>query len=495
MVRLLFLLLVVVGALAAILATVFGLGLVQTASIDDSPAFPVVASSATQPATEPASAARPQSRPATLPSAIESVDEPPALEPPVVVAAPRSGVILLKADQARLNGPNIRHLPPENDIGFWDQREDFVSWLFTPPTGIYHVDVISSGAAESGGNYAVWTGREHDPRGGRIDAVAKPTGGWNDYKPHRIGRLALNGGPTVLEVRPAEELKQTLMNLRRVELVPLSAAELRDLQGIVAKAPVRPDGPPTVIGLTLVDATNGRPIAALPSGSRIDLANLPPVSIQAEVSGSTRSVQFLVDDDVVGVTDSTEPFVLAGKQGQQIVAWKPERGTRTLFVTPFTQPEAQGIPGARYKAKLIVSDSTPIEISPAEALVRGTTLRVEFVREPVLTQWTQVDDYVEWLVAVPATGRYRVEALATTEPGGGGEAEFKAGDFRQAVTVAPGTINNGWIVLGEPRLARGKSRLALRPASINNGKSLMTIRMLRLVPLPKQPKDKDQDED
>ncbi|HEX8913485.1 MAG TPA: hypothetical protein VF796_14085, partial [Humisphaera sp.] len=165
MVRTLFLLLVLVGALAAIVGVIVGFGLVQVGALGSDPTDVAVAAapaSAPSPAGNAASPP-PSTAPATLPATVPAapvvaaappavVAKPPPPAQPVVAAVPLPAApVVLRGAEAKLHGPNIRVLVPEGDVGFWETREDFVSWVVTPPPGVYHVDVVYSGGAESGG--------------------------------------------------------------------------------------------------------------------------------------------------------------------------------------------------------------------------------------------------------------------------------------------------------------------------------------------------------
>ncbi|HEX8912648.1 MAG TPA: hypothetical protein VF796_09850, partial [Humisphaera sp.] len=297
-------------------------------------------------------------------------------------------------------------------------------------------------------------------------------------------------------------LSHTLMNLRRVELVPLGPGEQPAAVGKGAAKPAVPDGgPPTVTGLTLVEAATGRPLCALATGMRIDLGTLPPVSVRAETAGRVRSVQFVEEGQAKHPPESNPPYAIAGDANGVYVPWKPEPGNRTVVVVPFSEAGGRGEMGKQLKMKFRVLSTAPIELGIREAALHGDGFRLEWVRDPTLTGWTREQDWLDWEFRVAATANYKVELLYSCPPGGGGEFVLRAGDTRTTATAAPtgpgGTDGFHWVTVATAPLVKGsRGRIAIKPAELKGPeKPLMNLRAVRLTPVPSDDKGGDDDDD
>lgn len=228
MLRLAFLILVVMGALAMLVTLFVGMGMYQVAVLREPSEAPSTA--AVGPTTEPAM------RPATTPAA--PIAAAPVASPAVVVIppprpAPAADVapdklILLTAAQATLVGDNLRldpAAPPT--IMDWSHRGDGLEWTaHVPVAGLYDVEMnYACDRTNGGGVFIVRAGR------GGLSASVRPTFGWEDYQNAYVGKLYLPQGPTALYLRPVYMLPGgRLMNLRSVSLKLVKAMDEPDLR-------------------------------------------------------------------------------------------------------------------------------------------------------------------------------------------------------------------------------------------------------------------------
>ena len=249
MLRTLFLLLVIVGAFAAVFALVIGVGAMRMA--DPVPAA-VSSGSSPQPVVTPAvsAPAAPPAMALLAPPAIAPASLPPA--PPAAADA-----IVLAAEGAKLSGPRIRlyttrldedggefrddergmgrqrarsrrlegrrdEAPPPPVIRAWSQPQDVAEWTFeVPRTGQYAVTLVyTAGTAsrrwtegDEGGRFELTVGEE------KFTGRVEPTG--RGYRMVEVAKVSLAKGETTLQLRPAEQLGEQLMTLRSITLYPV----------------------------------------------------------------------------------------------------------------------------------------------------------------------------------------------------------------------------------------------------------------------------------
>lgn len=214
MLRMLFLLLVIVGAFAVVFGVVLGVGVMRMSAhapaavaLGPSPQ-PVVAPAAAAPAAVPAMAvlAPPPITPASLPPA-----------PPVA-----DGRIVLKPGDAALKGDYLR-IMPNGDLRFGARKGVSAVWqIFDAPAGDYHVDLTYSADDDGGGEIIVQVSQDG---GDSFTADIEPTGSAAKYKTVRPGTLHFTGKRKAgLIIRSRRVRDEDLMRLRKVELVPLEPA-------------------------------------------------------------------------------------------------------------------------------------------------------------------------------------------------------------------------------------------------------------------------------
>jgi len=105
----------------------------------------------------------------------------------------------------------------KNNIGYWGDPEDYVSWdLYVPDAGIYYVKVVYPCAEGAGGSrFAVQVGERS------LELTSQETGAWNQFEPFEAGTLKLDeGGRVSLKVRPVSPSEWKAIGLQTVTLVP-----------------------------------------------------------------------------------------------------------------------------------------------------------------------------------------------------------------------------------------------------------------------------------
>ena len=137
---------------------------------------------------------------------------------PVGLAAGARGIVL-KAEEARLHGDGIgleQNVP--RDIAYWARPDAYVEWTAQPArAGRYLVVLtyaVDDGAA--GCDFDVLAGDQ------KISSRVAATGGWQLYHSMGIGSFNLSTDAVTVAVKPVKMPDgKSLMNLRRLELLPL----------------------------------------------------------------------------------------------------------------------------------------------------------------------------------------------------------------------------------------------------------------------------------
>ncbi|QOV91594.1 hypothetical protein [Humisphaera borealis] len=515
--RMLFLLFVVIGALAVLMAVILGVGAAKVALVhsDDAPvatgAVPA-ASGNSAPATSHASPLAPvpttnptaspaitPARPAVAAPAVPPLVAPPLAAPPVV-APPQAvvhpvapavggnavggdapafvpGTIVLRGAEAKLHGKLLRKTPPEGDLTSWTRLEEYATWVFYPPRGKYRVVLTRANGANSGGDFALAMGdsRKTDPL---FISRAVPTGGWDVFRSEFIGILDLDEKRTTLCIRPSGDPASALMRLRKIELIPLEPP------AFARPGEADADGHPDISAITIVEAASGRPLGTLTNGMSLDISSLPPISLRAETAGRVRSVRFTIDKADQRV-ESERPFSIAGERGKGYIPWNPQPGKHTLQVAPFSEPGGAGIAGRRQLLFINIISSSPVVLRSADAILHGDSLRIVPGDEPTITGWNRSQDSIEWAVNVPTSGNYDVEIFYSVAKSNGGTFSLRVGDAKINDDVSD---TGGWDVfnrarVGVAKLSKGKTRLVIKPGDLGAGKTLMNLREIRLSPV------------
>lgn len=124
------------------------------------------------------------------------------------------GSFTLPASAAFLHGQRIK-LEPTGNLGYWTNKSDYAEWsLDVRKAGTFDVEVICGVAPDDGGGFTITSGESE------VAGNAQSTGGWNDYKPLKVGQIQLHSGVVTLTLKPSGEFHHALMNLQAIKLMP-----------------------------------------------------------------------------------------------------------------------------------------------------------------------------------------------------------------------------------------------------------------------------------
>jgi len=124
-----------------------------------------------------------------------------------------------------------------------------------------------------------------------------------------------------------------------------------------------------------------------------------------------------------------------------------------------------------------------ILLTSATARIHGYKIRRTGRTEPIITGWSDSQEYVEWPTACPKAGRYEVEVTYSCAPHAGGEFAIHAGSsFARAKTENTGDWQSFTTVkLGTLDVINDNTTLSLRPTG-EIRHALMNLKSIRLIP-------------
>ena len=130
------------------------------------------------------------------------------------------GRLTLKAAEAEIHGnsPQYEQGGEKDQIGYWDDPKDYVSWTFkTDKAGPYNVAITYS--CQSGAEGSRFTVEVADQR---LTGTSQPTQSWSTYRTESLGRISLQKpGTYVLAVKPCATSSWKVIGLKHVNLCPL----------------------------------------------------------------------------------------------------------------------------------------------------------------------------------------------------------------------------------------------------------------------------------
>ncbi len=138
---------------------------------------------------------------------------------PAVVRPEADGTLRLAANRAEIYGESLVFEPDGQNLGYWQSDSDRAVWsVELPRAGSY--EVWLDWARPAGG-----AARLRMEAGGlRLEESVPPTGAWETYRQQRLGTLSLPKGGLRLAVRGVPPVREPLLDLREVRLVPAGAA-------------------------------------------------------------------------------------------------------------------------------------------------------------------------------------------------------------------------------------------------------------------------------
>jgi hypothetical protein len=138
---------------------------------------------------------------------------------PEVVKPFVDGSIRLLATNCRAYGPTIRMEETYRALGWWNSQEDHCAWTFEVPTGAggeYRLSLDYACADDAAGNKVAV-----EVAGQTFSATVASSGGWANFRGLNLGTVMLAEGQSELLVRSDGPIKNALLDLRGVRLVPV----------------------------------------------------------------------------------------------------------------------------------------------------------------------------------------------------------------------------------------------------------------------------------
>jgi len=136
----------------------------------------------------------------------------------VIRPAPDGTLSLLAAD-AEIHGQTAQYEQGggKNNIGYWINREDYVTWTCAfPKGGNFDLRITYACPPESqGSEISVGTDPQHAATG-----VVRSTGSWTDFQEVSLGQLSVSAGRQTVTVRALSMPRGAVMNLQKVVLTP-----------------------------------------------------------------------------------------------------------------------------------------------------------------------------------------------------------------------------------------------------------------------------------
>jgi putative heme-binding domain-containing protein len=138
---------------------------------------------------------------------------------PELVKPDKDGSLKLTSRTCELYGTSICFEPLRLNLGYWESEDDRAIWTVeVPKAGKYTVFLDYACPDDSAGNkFALITDS------GRVTGIVAGTGGWQKYKEAKFGEIELAAGKQQLTMRSEGKIRQHLLDLRAVRLVPASA--------------------------------------------------------------------------------------------------------------------------------------------------------------------------------------------------------------------------------------------------------------------------------
>jgi putative heme-binding domain-containing protein len=137
---------------------------------------------------------------------------------PELVRPANDGTLRLAASACEIYGNTLVFEKKHANLGYWNSDDDHAVWTVeVSKPGKYAVWLDYACADGSAGNtFVVEAG------GKRLTGKVAGTGNWDTYKKAKVGEIELHAGKQQVVFRPAGKLKEFLIDLKFVRLVPVA---------------------------------------------------------------------------------------------------------------------------------------------------------------------------------------------------------------------------------------------------------------------------------
>lgn len=135
-----------------------------------------------------------------------------------VIKPREDGKIVLHASAAKIHGATLRYEPePHKDtLGYWTNKDDTASWEFEiPEAGRYRLSLLVGCGNGSGGSLVHVRLDEKT-----IPFIVRETGGFQNFKPVKLGEHVLAAGRHRLALEPQTKPGLAVMDARQATLEP-----------------------------------------------------------------------------------------------------------------------------------------------------------------------------------------------------------------------------------------------------------------------------------
>jgi alpha-L-fucosidase len=127
------------------------------------------------------------------------------------------GSVTLKASDADVHGDTAHYESGggKDNIGFWTDAHDYVTWNVKAQPGRYTVSVdYACEDGFAGSEYTIQIGKK------KLSGKINPTGGWANFRTESLGTIDIDPDASSVTVRPVAMPHGAVMNLRQLRLVP-----------------------------------------------------------------------------------------------------------------------------------------------------------------------------------------------------------------------------------------------------------------------------------
>ena len=135
---------------------------------------------------------------------------------PEAVNSDANGGLKLLATNAEIYGKTLVYESPFKNLGYWGSVDDRAVWtLRVAKPGKFSIRMNYACDNSTAGNDVLF-----EVAGQSVKAKIVGTGSWENYQTAILGELTLPAGEHRLTVRATETLKNHLMDLKELRLVP-----------------------------------------------------------------------------------------------------------------------------------------------------------------------------------------------------------------------------------------------------------------------------------
>ena len=405
---------------------------------------------------------------------------------PEMVQIPANGNVALLASQAEIYGSNITFETPFQNIGYWHNGDDHVRWRIEAAAA-RNVQIWAELACDesAAGNAFQLDGTEPALKG-----VVGSTGGWDRYQLVRLGNVLIPEGESDIVLRPSDNVKAALMDLRALHVVAMGGVPLA--AGMVQTTEKDSTLPKTsaTIAAYLIDDANSNADREKMIAAHFDKATeLIPLMAKdlPEESGSKEEYRRIpwIWRVAVAVGKATEAdsihdilTVSLPKDGQRLEHWQ-------AVVIGGGLINGLGLSGKWPLEELdkIVADNAPLKQAWHNSLVLSTAM-ADDETVPTGTRYDALRMVAmrEWTVSQPQLNRYLQKGI---------HEELQMGAI-SGISDVPREEIAAILIAGYSHFSDTNRKLAIGALVRNEQRCMETLRAIAAQKLPQELRQNDQ---